>query len=106
MTNELQFKQEYGLLFVALRELEVQKKKIESKEKEAREELRKAMEKHNIKEVDTSVIKATWIAPVEASKKLDEKAWRAADPEGYNEVFEKYNKMGGAKKSSVRITPK
>lgn len=105
MDNQI-FKKEYGMLFIELRDLEIQKKDIAEREKEAREALRQAMEKYGIKKVETPTVDVTWVPPVEAKPKLDEKAWRAADPDGYNEVFDAYNKLSGGRRGSVRITPK
>lgn len=107
MENNLQlFNHECAMLFMELRDLEFAKKELKTREDEARAALENAMSKYNIKEVDNQYVKVTFIDAVPKSKKLDEKTWRAEDPEGYNEVFNKYNKLAGGRKASVRITPK
>ena len=107
MDNKMELlNQECALLFIELRDLELAKKEIKAREDEARAALENAMAKYNIKEVDNQYVKVTFVDEVPKSKKLDEKAWRAEDPEGYNEVFGKYNKLSGGRKASVRITPK
>ena len=107
MDNNLQlFNRECAMIFMELRDLEFAKKEIKARDEEARAALLNAMDKYNIKEVDNDYVHVTFVDAVPKSKKLDEKTWRAEDPEGYNEIFNKYNKLAGGRKASVRITPK
>lgn len=78
-------------LFQQLADITRYKKEIERQEKEAKEALLIAMENHSIKSVDNDIVKVSYIDASE-SVTLDTKALRAADPELYRELLNKYNK--------------
>lgn len=80
-----------------LQELEVQAKKIELQEKALKENLLKAMEKHDIKKWDNEVMIVTYVAPTTRTS-IDSKKLKEDMPE----VVEKYSKTSNVK-SSIRI---
>lgn len=98
------FEQKNMMAFIELHNIEQQKKELDARDKEIREIITKGMEENGIDSIDNDYVKITYIPPTDGKPKLDEKAWRAEDPEGYNKVFSLYNKMSGAKKGYVRIT--
>lgn len=96
----------YMMAMIELRDIETQKKALESRDKEIRSMLTEGMEEYGIESIDNDYVKITYINPTPGTPKLDEKTWRAEDPEGFNKVFSMYNKMSGGKKGYVRITTK
>lgn len=100
------FEKNHMMAFIELHQIEEQKKALEARDKEIRSILTKGMEEHGIESIDNEYIRISHISASPGKPKLDEKAWLAEDPEGYREVFDKYNKMSGAKKAYVRITLK
>ena len=80
-----------------IQELEVQAKKIELQEKALKENLLKAMEKHDIKKWDNEVMIVTYVAPTTRTS-IDSKKLKEDMPE----VVEKYSKTSNVK-SSIRI---
>lgn len=78
--------------------IEIQKKEIEAKQKEIKDELLLAMEQNGIKSFDNERIKITYTAPKKANR-LDSKALQADMPE----VYEAYLKESDVS-ASVRIT--
>lgn len=106
MNNLEIFEQKHMMAFIELQSLTKQKKALEERDKEIRDILVKGMDEYGIESIDNEYVNIIRIKATPGKPKLDEKSWRAEDPEGYNEVFSTYNKMAGAKKAHVRITTK
>ena len=105
--NALQkFEAQNMMAFIELQKLEKASKAIEQRKKEVREMLAEKMEEHGIKSVDNEYVKITFFPATPAKPTLDTKRWRAADPEGYSEVFDSYNKLDGGKKAYVKVDAK
>lgn len=100
------FEQKHMMAFLELRNLQKSIDAAEDRMKEIRETLLKGMEENGIKSIDNEYVTISHVNGTPGKPKLDEKAWRAEDPEGYNKVFQKYNKMAGARRASVRIVTK
>ena len=106
MDNSLVFQQQYMMAFMALRNLENEISDREERLKELKSQILKGMEAYDLKSIDNDYVTISYVAPTPGKPALDEKAWRAEDPDGYNEVFNKYNKMAGGRKGYVRIKTK
>lgn len=106
MENAITFEQKHMMAFMELRNLENNIAAQEERLKAVKAQILKGMEEYGIKSIDNEYVTISYVAPTPGKPKLDETAWRAEDPEGYNAVFEKYNKMAGAKKGYVRIKTK
>lgn len=105
--NNLQvFEKKYMMAFVSLRDLKVQLKEAEEKEKQIKELIKDGMDEFGIDSIDNEYVRINRIPAYPGKPKLDEKAWRAEDPDSYNEIFNKYNKMSGSKKSYITINIK
>lgn len=106
MDNSLVFQQQYMMAFMALRNLENEIADREERLNEIKSQILKGMEAYDLKSIDNDYVTISYVAPTPGKPKLDEAAWRAEEPEQYNEVFNKYTKMAGAKRGYVRIKSK
>ena len=100
------FEKKHMMAFVELRDIERQKAALEDRYNAIRAEITKGMEEHSIKSIDNEYVSIVYVLPSPGKPKLDEKAWRAEDPEGYQKVYKIYNKMSGGRKGYVKITAK
>lgn len=100
------FENKHMMAFIELQQITKQQKELKARDAEIRAILSKGMEEYGIESIDNEFVKINYIQPTAGSLKLDEKSWKAEDPDGYRKVFQKYNKMQGAKKGHVRIDPK
>lgn len=103
MDNELLFQKKNMMAFIELQQVTKARKEAEAREKEIKEQLVKGMDEFGLVSIDNEYVRISYVRPTEGSPKLDEKTWKAEDPEGYHEVFNKYNKMSGGKKGYVRV---
>ena len=107
MSNELQkFEQQNMMAFIELRDLEKTAESIEKRKKEVREMLKEKMEEHGIKSIDNDYVKITFFPATPDKPSLDTKTWRSEDPDSYNDVFSRFNKMAGGKSSYVKVKAK
>lgn len=104
--NELTFEQRHMMAFLELRNNERQMEVLKERSETIREQLVKGMEENGIKSIDNEYVTITYVAPTEGKPKLDEKTWKAEDPDGYRKVFNMYNKMSGKRQAYVRIKTK
>ena len=100
------FEQKHMMAFLELRNLSNDIKAKEDRMAAVKERIIKGMEDNNIVSINNEYVTISRVDETPGKPKLDEKAWRAEDPDGYNEVFQKYNKMSGAKKAHIRIVTK
>ena len=74
-----------------LARITLQRKELESQEKAAKAQLKKAFQEYGIKSIDNEFIKITYI-PSSKSVSLDTKKFKEAEPEYYEELMEDYSK--------------
>jgi predicted phage-related endonuclease len=98
------FEHKNMMLFQKLADITRYKKELEKQEKEAKEALLIAMENHNVTAIDNEIVKVNYIDATE-SVALDTRALRAAEPELYRKLMDKYNKRT-ARKPYIKITVK
>ena len=98
------FEHKNMMLFQQLADITRYQKELKRQEDEAKEALLIAMENHSIKSVDNEIVKVNYIDASE-SVSLDVSALRAAEPELYRELMEKYNKRS-VRRPYIKITVK
>ena len=104
--NVTVFENKHMMAFIELRDIEKQKKALEDRYNTIREEITRGMDEYGIKSIDNEYVNIVYVLPSPGKPKLDEKTWRAEDPEGYQKVYKLYNKMSGGRKGYVKITTK
>ena len=105
--NEItSFNEKYLTVFKQLAELSIAKKKILEKEKEIKDEMKKAMEEYNIKSIDNEHIRITHVAEGKPSVKLDLKSFEKDDSMLYNQLLDKYPKHVKGRSSYIMFKVK
>lgn len=104
MTAVQKFEKKHMAAFQELAEVTKLKKELEKREKEAKESLCAAMEKHGVAAIDNDLVKVTYIAASETVA-VDLKQLRAEDPELYHEIEKKYNRRS-KRKAYIKVAAK
>lgn len=89
-----------------LSNLNKQKKKLESEEKKAKEQLKKVFDEYGIKSLDNQYIKITRVAGSADSVTIDLKKFQEEEPETYDEILADYPKTVKGKSGSIRFDVK
>ena len=100
------FEQKNMMAFIELRNLSLEIDRQKERMDAIKETLFKGMDENGIKSIDNEYITITFVDASIGKPALDEKTWKAEDPESYRKVFNQYNKMSGAKKAHIRIKAK
>ena len=77
---------------------------LEETKKKARAELQEAMEYYNIRSIDNDYLKITLVSP-STSITIDTLALRAADPDLYDKLIERFKKVTD-RRASLRVKVK
>ena len=105
--NEVvRFNDKYLTMFKQLSELSIAKKEITKKEKEIKNEMKKAMEEYNIKSINNEYIRISYVAPGKPSIKLDLKSFKEENSSLYNELLSKYPKHVKGRSSYITFRVK
>lgn len=104
--SSLIFEQKHMMAFVELRNLSLEIDRQKERMDAIKETLFKGMEENGIKSIDNKYVTITYVDASPGKPALDEKTWKAEDPESYRKVFNEYNKMAGQKKAHIRIKAK
>ena len=92
-TKEIKaFEDQYMMVFRQLADITLAKKKWEKEEEKAKAEIKKIMDKYEIKSIDNEVIKITRIAPGVDKKTVDLEAFAENEPEEYADLLKDYPK--------------
>ena len=100
------FEQKNMMAFLELRNLANEVKAKEERMEAIKETIKKGMVEHGITSISNDYVTISHVPANPGKPKLDETAWKAEDPDGYREVFNKYNKMSGQKRGYIRIVTK
>ena len=100
------FEQKHLMMFLELRNLANEVKAKEERMEAIKGVIKKGMEENGITSISNDYVTISHVPASPGKPKLDEKSWRAEDPEGYEKVFNKYNKMSGQKRGYIRIVTK
>ena len=105
-TEVARFNEKYLSIFKQLSELSIAKKKITEKEKEIKNEMKKAMEEYNIKSIDNEHIRISYVAPGKPSVKVDLKSIKEKDSSLYDQLLAKYPKHVKGRSSYISFRVK
>nr|DAI51522.1 MAG TPA: hypothetical protein [Caudoviricetes sp.] len=99
-----EFNQKHLVLFQNLKEIEQEKKKLETTSKKFKEELLNAMLEHGVKSIDNDFVKVT-VTKASESVSVDLKELQKKEPRLYGELLEDYPKVT-KRAESIRVTVK
>ena len=99
-----EFNQQHLALFQNLKEIEQEKKKLETMSKNFKEELLNAMLEHGVKSIDNDFVKVT-VTKASESVSVDLKELQKKEPRLYGELVEDYPKVT-KRAESIRVTVK
>lgn len=104
MASIQKFEKKHMAAFQELARITRQKKELEAAEKEAKQALCGAMEKHGIVSLDNDIVKVAYIAGSETVS-VDLKQLRAEEPELYHELEKKYGRRA-KRKAYIKVAAK
>lgn len=100
------FEQKHMMAFLELRNLANEVKAKQDRMAAIKKVIEDGMKENGITSINNDYVTISYVPATPGKPKLDEKTWKAEDPDGWHKVFNVYNTMSGAKKGYVRITTK